>query len=153
MLLRILPMLTDPGAHGGDHEDAFTVIVPSIIGFGFSEYPMEAGFGFQHHPQKYDKLMTEGLGYQRYGIEGGDWGGFITAPYGFLCPENLIGIHLNCLFPRLGDEREPEDKDPNILRGLGMKWHLSSPPTLICFGIGQTSSVIGLMKELIATNR
>ena len=114
---------------------------------------MEAGFGFQHHPQKYDKLMTEGLGYQRYGIEGGDWGGFITAPYGFLCPENLIGIHLNCLFPRLGDEREPEDKDPNILRGLGMKWHLSSPLTLICFGIGQTSSVIGLMKELIVTNR
>ena len=93
MLLRILPMLTDPGAHGGNPEDAFTVVVPSIIGFGFSEYPMETGFGFQHHPQKYDKLITEG-----------------------------IGIHLNCLFPRLGDEREPEDKDPNILRGLGMKW-------------------------------
>ena len=122
MLLRILPMLTDPESYGGDPEDAFTVIVPSIIGFGFSEYPMETGFGFQHHPRKYDKLMVEGLGYPRYGIEGGDWGGFITAPYGFICPENLIGIHLNCLFPRLGDEREPEDKDPDILRGLGMKW-------------------------------
>jgi pimeloyl-ACP methyl ester carboxylesterase len=122
MLLRILPMLTDPARYGGDPADAFTVIVPSIIGFGFSDYPKTAGFGFQHHPAKYDKLMTEGLGYKRYGIEGGDWGGFITAPYGYLHPEHLVGIHLNCLFPRLGDERGPEDKDPDLLRGLGLKW-------------------------------
>jgi microsomal epoxide hydrolase len=122
MLLKIVPMLTDPAAHGGDPNDSFTVVVPSIIGFGFSDLPRKQGFGFQHHPQLYDRLMTEGLGYQRYGIEGGDWGGFITAPYGFLHPENLIGIHLNCLFPRLSDERAPEDKDPDLLRGLGMKW-------------------------------
>lgn len=122
LLERILPMLTDPASHGGDPRDAFTVIVPSIIGFGYSTYPPQQGFGFQHHPLIYDRLMTEGLGYARYGIEGGDWGGFLTAPWGYLHPQNLIGIHLNCLFPRLGDEREPEDKDPDILRGLGMKW-------------------------------
>ena len=122
LLERIIPMLTDPAAYGGDPRDAFTVIVPSIIGFGYSAYPPQQGFGFQHHPRIYDRLMTEGLGYARYGIEGGDWGGFLTAPWGYLHPQNLIGIHLNCLFPRLGDEREPEDKDPDILRGLGMKW-------------------------------
>ena len=122
LLERILPMLTDPASHGGDPRDAFTVIVPSIIGFGYSAYPPQQGFGFQHHPRIYDRLMTEGLGYARYGIEGGDWGGFLTAPWGYLHPQNLIGIHLNCLFPRLGDEREREDKDPDILRGLGMKW-------------------------------
>ena len=122
LLLRILPMLTNPTAFGGDAADAFTVIIPSIIGYGFSDYPPQTGFGFQHHPEKYDKLMTEGLGYARYGIEGGDWGGFLTAPFGYHHPENLIGIHLNCLFPRLGDEREPADKDPDLLRGLGMKW-------------------------------
>lgn len=122
LLSRILPLLTDPEAHGGDAEDSFTVIIPSIIGYGFSDYPQQEGFGFQHHPAVYDRLITEGLGYSRYGIEGGDWGGFLTAPWGYHHPENLIGIHLNCLFPRLGDEREPEDKDPDILRGLGMKW-------------------------------
>jgi microsomal epoxide hydrolase len=122
MLLKIIPMLTDPAAYGGDPEDSFTVVVPSLIGFGLSDYPSEQGFGFQHHPALYDHLMAEGLGYQRYGIEGGDWGGFITAPYGFLHPENLIGIHLNCLFPRICDERPPEDKDPDLLRGLGMGW-------------------------------
>ena len=82
LLLRILPMLTDPASHGGDPEDAFTVVVPSIIGYGLSDYPAEQGFGFQHHPAKYDRLITEGLGYQQYGIEGGDWGGFLTAPWG-----------------------------------------------------------------------
>ena len=122
MMLKILPMLTDPARYGGDPADAFTVIVPSIIGFGFSDYPKTPGFGFQHHPAKYDKLMAEGLGHKRYGIEGGDWGGFITAPYGYLHPEHLVGIHLNCLFPRLGDERGPEDKDPDLLRGLGLRW-------------------------------
>ena len=122
MLLKIIPMLTDPAAHGGNPADAFTVVAPSLIGFGLSDPPRHLGFGFQHHPEKYDKLMTEGLGYRRYGIEGGDWGGFITAPYGFLRPKNLIGIHLNCLFPRICDERSPEEKDPDLLRGLGMKW-------------------------------
>ncbi len=122
LLLKIIPMLTDPESHGGNAKDAFTVIVPSIIGFGFSEYPRKQGFGFQHHPERYDKLLTEGLGFKRYGIEGGDWGGFLTAPFGFLKPDNLIGIHLNCLFPRICDERSPEEKDPDLLRGLGMKW-------------------------------
>ncbi len=121
MLLKILPLLTDPGAHGGDPADAFTVIVPSLIGFGLSDPPPGLGFGFQHHPAVYDKLMTEGLGFPRYGLEGGDWGGILTAPYGFLCPQHLIGIHFNCLYQRLCDERAPEEKDPDLLRGLGMK--------------------------------
>ena len=60
LLLRILPMLTDPASYGGDPADAFTVVIPSIIGFGFSDYPNERGFGFQHHPSIYDKLMTKG---------------------------------------------------------------------------------------------
>ena len=40
VLLKILPMLTDPTSHGGDAADAFTVVVPSIIGFGLSDYPL-----------------------------------------------------------------------------------------------------------------
>ena len=63
VLLKILPMLTDPASYGGDPKDSFTVVVPSIIGFGLSDYPMQQGFGFQHHPEKYDRLMREGLGY------------------------------------------------------------------------------------------
>ena len=68
LLLKILPMLTDPASFGGAPEDAFTVIIPSIIGYGLSDYPQAKGFGFQHHPAKYDKLITEGLGYEHYGM-------------------------------------------------------------------------------------
>jgi len=71
--------------------------------------------------------MPAGLGYQQYGIEDGDWDGFNAASYGFLRPTNLIGIHLNCLFPRINDERLPEEKYPDILWGLGMKWAHQSP--------------------------
>lgn len=122
MLLKIIPMLTDPAAYGRTREDAFTVVAPSLIGFGLSDPPTQLRFGFQHHPDKYDQLMTEGLGYRRYGIEGGDWGGTITAPFGFLHSDHLIGIHLNFLYPRIGDERPAEEKDPDILRGFGMRW-------------------------------
>ena len=81
-------MLTDPVSYSGHSEDAFTVIVPSIIGYGLSDYPRAEGFGFQHHPAIYDRLITEGLGYKKYGIEGGDWGGFLTAPWGYHHPGN-----------------------------------------------------------------
>ena len=56
MLLKIIPMLTDPAAYGGNPADAFTVVVPSLCGFGFSDPPKELGFGFQHHPEKYENL-------------------------------------------------------------------------------------------------
>jgi hypothetical protein len=92
LLERILPMLTDPASHGGDPRDAFTVIVPPIP-------------GFQHNPRICDRLMTRGLGYARYGIEGGDWGGFLMGLWEYLHPQNRIGIYLNCLAVRRGSSR------------------------------------------------
>jgi pimeloyl-ACP methyl ester carboxylesterase len=37
--------------------------------------------------------MTEGLGYQRFGAQGGDWGASVTNYLGFAFPHHLIGIH------------------------------------------------------------
>ncbi|MFI5034239.1 MAG: epoxide hydrolase, partial [Reyranellales bacterium] len=39
--LKIIPMLTDPEAHGGDASDSFDVIVPSLPGYGFSDKPQK----------------------------------------------------------------------------------------------------------------
>src|SRR5215216_2710565 len=36
--------LTDPTAHGGDAEDAFHVVLPSLPGYGFSGEPTEVGW-------------------------------------------------------------------------------------------------------------
>ena len=41
--LDLLPLLTDPGGHGGQAADAFTVVAPSLPGFGFSGPRRQAG--------------------------------------------------------------------------------------------------------------
>lgn len=84
-LLRIVPYLTDPAAHGGKAEDAFTLIIPSLCGFCLSDQVPRRGFGFQDHPAVYRAILHE-LGYQRYGIQSGDWGGIITFPWATSSP-------------------------------------------------------------------
>ena len=42
--LKIIEPLTDPTAHGGEAEDAFDVIIPSMPGYGFSARPTEPGW-------------------------------------------------------------------------------------------------------------
>ncbi|RSN15174.1 epoxide hydrolase [Streptomyces sp. WAC 05977] len=92
--LDVLGPLTDPVAHGGDAADAFHVVVPSLPGYGFSDKPTRAGWSIQRIADAWIRLM-EGLGYERYGAQGGDWGTSITTLMGRTAPERLAGIHLN----------------------------------------------------------
>jgi hypothetical protein len=73
---KIIGPLTDPAAHGGRAEDAFDVVIPSIPGFGFSGKPREPGYDPARIGAVEAKLMAR-LGYQRYGVQGGDWGSII----------------------------------------------------------------------------
>jgi microsomal epoxide hydrolase len=91
--LKVIPLLTDPGAHGGDPGDAFDVVVPSIPGFGFSDRPPRTGFTF-HVGQLWHSLMTDVLGYERYGAHGGDWGTTITEQLARDHGRAVAGIHL-----------------------------------------------------------
>ena len=118
-LLRIVPLLTDPAAHGGRAEDAFTLIIPSLCGFCLSDQVPRRGFGFQDHPAVYRQILHQ-LGYRRYGIQGGDWGGIITFPWGHQFPEDLIGIHINYMGIRMRDEVPDDERDPDLIRGFGL---------------------------------
>lgn len=91
--LKIIPLLTDPAAHGGDPGDAFDVVVPSIPGFGFSDKPTRDGFTFRIG-RLWHALMTDVLGYERYGAHGGDWGTTITEQLARDHAGALVGIHL-----------------------------------------------------------
>ena len=73
----LIPRLADPAAHGGDPADAFDVVAPSLPGYAFSEARADNGglFGFG---DLWHKLMTDVLGYQKFGAHGGDWGSTIT---------------------------------------------------------------------------
>ena len=90
---KIIPLLSDPASHGGDAADAFDVIAPSMPGYGFSDRTTTRGINIARIADMWSQLMTQGLGYQRYGAQGGDWGAGVTARLGFSYPSQLIGIH------------------------------------------------------------
>ena len=92
--LDVIGPLTDPAAHGGDPADAFHVVAPSIPGYAFSGPTTERGWSARRVAEAWASLMA-GLGYDRYGAQGGDWGSIITTHLGLVDPDHLAGIHLN----------------------------------------------------------
>jgi epoxide hydrolase len=103
--------LADPAAHGGDPADAFDVVVPALPGFGFGGAPRERGWGVSRIAAAFDVLMTRELGYDRYAVQGGDWGGMIAAKLGASRPERVAGIHVNFVTAPPPPEPGPEDAD------------------------------------------
>jgi pimeloyl-ACP methyl ester carboxylesterase len=93
-MLNVVGPLTDPEAHGGDAEDAFDLVVPSIPGYGFSERPTATGWDPVHIADAWIALMRR-LGYTRYVAQGGDWGAQITDVMGAKAPPELLAIHSN----------------------------------------------------------
>jgi len=93
-MLNVIGPLSDPTAHGGDAEDAFDVVVPSMPGYGFSGKPTTTGWDPVHIARAWIALMKR-LGYTRYVAQGGDWGAQITDVMGAEAPPELIGIHSN----------------------------------------------------------
>ncbi len=94
-LLPLVPFLTDPEAHGIDGP-AFDVVIPSLPGYGFSERPARVGVNYQHVAGLWHRLMR-GLGYQRYGAQGGDFGAGVATFMALTDPEPMIGVHLSNL--------------------------------------------------------
>jgi len=93
--LQAIGPLSDPARFGGSENDAFDVIVPSLPGFGFSSKPKGKPIGPRTTARLWHKLMTESLGYSRYGAQGGDWGYAVAVSLAEQNPDAMIGIHLN----------------------------------------------------------
>ncbi|AIQ58668.1 epoxide hydrolase family protein [Paenibacillus borealis] len=91
---KIIPMLTDPERYGGNPEDSFDVIVPSVPGFGFSNGLKHVGVNNAYVAELWARLMTEHLGYPKFAAAGGDVGSGVTRYLAFNHPELLTGIHL-----------------------------------------------------------
>ena len=91
----VIDALADPGAHGGDPADAFDVVVPSLPGYGFSVPLERTGVTVRTTAALWVRLMSDVLGYERFGAHGGDWGASVTAQLGHEFPERMIGVHLS----------------------------------------------------------
>jgi epoxide hydrolase len=104
--LDMIGPLTDPAAHGGDPAHAFHLVIPSLPGYGFSGPLTEAGWTDGRTAAALAELMRR-LGYDRYGVQGGDVGAFIGPAIGRLVPDRVIGVHVNALvtFPT-GDQAD-----------------------------------------------
>jgi len=98
-MVKLIPLLSDPEAHGGSAEDAFDVIVPSLPGYGFSDRPAERGMNPFKVATLWARLMTE-LGYERFAAQGGDWGSTISTALGLNHAQRIIGVHLNYIAGR-----------------------------------------------------
>ena len=109
--LDVIGPLTDPVAHGGDSADAFHLVIPSIPGYAFSGPTGQVGWDTGRVAGAWKELMSR-LGYDRYAVQGGDWGMPISLRLGLADPEHVVGVHLNmCVtFP---------PPDPAAMAGLG----------------------------------
>jgi epoxide hydrolase len=90
----IVDPLVDPMAHGGQAEDAFHVVCPSLPGYGFSDRPDAAGWNLPRIADAWASLMSR-LGYGHYVAQGGDWGAMVTTHLACHDPEHVTGVHLN----------------------------------------------------------
>jgi pimeloyl-ACP methyl ester carboxylesterase len=121
---KIIPLLTDPGNHGGDPADAFDVVVPSMPGYGFSDHTSQRGMHVLRTSDMWVELMN-GLGYSRFGAHGGDWGASVTNYLGFAYPQNLVGIHTTSITrptPYLGAGSQPLSEAEKTLLAQREAW-------------------------------
>ena len=88
--------LAFPSRFGGEAEDAFDLIIPSLPGFGFSSKPQRP-IGQRATARLFNSLMTQTLGYGTYLAQGGDWGGQVTSWLGFDYGLSVKAIHLNMM--------------------------------------------------------
>ena len=97
--LHIIEKLAHPEKFGGNIEDAFDVIAPSLPGFGFSARPSKP-IGPRKMAAILNKLMIENLEYENYLAQGGDWGATIANWIGYDHSKSCKAIHINCLTMR-----------------------------------------------------
>ena len=87
-MLKLIPRLTN------DEVLSYDLVIPSIIGFGYSGKSQIEGCNSEFVAHLWHKLMME-LGYQKYGAQGGDIGAGVSSWLALKYPLNLIGLHLN----------------------------------------------------------
>jgi len=108
--LHIIEKLAHPEKFGGNIEDAFDVIVPSLPGFGFSGRPANP-IGPRTIAKILNKLMTKKLKYRSYIAQGGDWGATIANWIGYDHSKSCKAIHINCLTMRHPDGPQSKQEE------------------------------------------
>ena len=153
---KVIDALADPTAYGGNAQDAFHIVAPSLPGYGFSGKPDKAGTSVDKIGHMWGQLMAR-LGYDRYVAQGGDWGSVITQSMGQTQTRHCAGIHIN--MPVVAPDPDTMDKlttqEQSALEGMAFysdwdsgysKQQSTRPQTL---GYGLADSPVGQMAWII----
>jgi epoxide hydrolase len=161
--LEVIGPLANPRAHGGDPADAFHLVIPSIPGHGFSGPLSGPGWGVGKIAGVFNELMRR-LGYDRYGVQGGDHGAIIAPEMGRIAQDHVIGVHVNAWlgFPS-GDPSElaglTEQEQRRLARiqefkndGMGYIQIQATRPQTLAYGltdspVGQLAWIVEKLKE------
>ncbi len=151
-MMKLIPLLTN------DENLSFDLVIPSVIGFGFSGKVNQSGCNSAFVADLWYKLMYE-LGYKKYGAQGGDIGSGISTWLSLKHPENIIGLHLNYIagsYKPFLKEKEPLSEEALEFQQYASNWsskegaysqqHSSKPITL---AYGLNDSPIGLCAWII----
>jgi len=139
--LHIIEKLTDPEKFGGNQNDSFDVIAPSLPGFGFSKN-LSRPIGPRKMAEILNKLMVENLGYKDYLAQGGDWGATIANWLGYDHSNFCKAIHINCLTmrhsdgPKNDEERNWQKKfDEDQIMQDGYRTQQATKPQSLAYGM------------------
>ncbi|WP_029557325.1 epoxide hydrolase family protein [Xanthobacter sp. 91] len=149
--LELIPRLTDPERFGLDPRLSFTVVAPSLPGYGLSFEPGQARFGVEEMADRLVDLMGA-FGHERFLVQGGDWGAFVAARMAHAHPNRIVGLHLN-LLPLPRDGGPSPDASPEeiahfdrlrvwLREETGYQWIQGTKPQTLAFAM--TDSPAGL---------
>ena len=152
---KVIPLLTDPGAHGADPADAFDVVVPDLPGFGYSDIPA-APLSSIDVAGLWAELMA-GLGYARFGAAGGDLGSHVSRYLALDHPDRVVAVHRTdaglALFSGDPADLAPEERTWltsgaawGAAEGAYAAMHRSKPQTA---AVGLTDSPAGLAAWIV----
>ena len=151
--LNIIEKLAHPEKFGGNKEDSFDVIVPSLPGFGFSGKPTKP-IGPRKIADIFNKLMIKNLGYKSYIAQGGDWGATISNWMGYDYPKTCTAIHINCLTmrhpegPKSQEEKDWQNKfDKDQIMQDGYRSQQATKPQTLSYAM--TDSPVGIAAWII----
>lgn len=144
----VIERLAHPERFGGDVRDAFTVICPSLPGYGFS-LPLAEPISPRNIARLWRDLMVEQLGYPRFFAQAGDWGSIISSWLGIDHAEHVAALHLNMvpLRPPLGDGLPPPTDAERAWMKLTRQRHAaeggyyaiqSTKPTTLGYGLSDS---------------
>ena len=151
---KVIPLLTDPGAHGGDPADAFDVIVPDMPGYGYSDRPTGPAPDSVAVAGLWAELMTV-LGYSRFAAAGGDIGSSVSRFLALDHPDRVVAVHrMDAGLPAfLPDDLTPEERSWlqdatawGAAEGAYAAMHRTKPQTA---AVGLTDSPAGLAAWIV----